>query len=339
MSTLDACPAADDRALERTAGPVGGATPSGAGADPAAARVAMVARLEEEGFLGPGPVRDALLALPREVLMPQAYVRRSGPGEEPPRWDLLDWSAPQDRPELLGLLYGGASARPARPGAPAGLVARDAVGGVDHVDGDGPDRRAAGRAGSAPGSAGPGRRDGRGGDRRGGLPGLRRPGGDDPRPGPAPRRRGRRPAGQPWLPAAGGVRFGRTGRAGPELRPDLRVVHGGARADGPGRATRSRGQTAGARDQRVPVVARPRCRRAHRRGADHGGAAGRGVRPSGGTRHGAKLAHGGVPTAYGHRAGHMDPAEHAGAARGQRPRFLARGRPSPRRWSGAGLRV
>ncbi|MEU3509315.1 methyltransferase domain-containing protein [Streptomyces longwoodensis] len=84
-------------------------TDAGAEPDPAAARAAMVARLEEEGFLRPGPVRDALLALPREVLMPQAYVRRSGPGGEPPRWDLLDWSSPQDRPELLGLLYGGGS--------------------------------------------------------------------------------------------------------------------------------------------------------------------------------------------------------------------------------------
>lgn len=78
----------------------------------------MVARLEEEGTLGPGPVRDALLALPREVLMPQAYVRRSGPGEEVPRWDLLDWSAPLDRPELLGLLYGGASVLVQHDGEP-----------------------------------------------------------------------------------------------------------------------------------------------------------------------------------------------------------------------------
>ncbi|MER5430276.1 protein-L-isoaspartate O-methyltransferase [Streptomyces sp. NPDC002588] len=100
MSTLDNCPAG---------GPVGGPAPTDAEADPAAARAAMVARLEKEGSLRPGPVRDALLALPREVLMPQAYVRRSGPGDEPPRWDLLDWAAPQDRPELLGLLYGGAS--------------------------------------------------------------------------------------------------------------------------------------------------------------------------------------------------------------------------------------
>lgn len=109
MSILDTCPAA---------GPAGGATPTDAEADPAAARAAMVARLEEEGSLRPGPVRDALLALSREVLMPQAYVRRSGPGEEPPRWDLLDWSAPKDRPELLGLLYGGASVLVQHDGEP-----------------------------------------------------------------------------------------------------------------------------------------------------------------------------------------------------------------------------
>ncbi|GAA3479602.1 ATP-grasp peptide maturase system methyltransferase [Streptomyces yanii] len=78
----------------------------------------MVAELEKKDGLRPGPVRDALLALPREVLMPQAYVRRSAPGEEPPRWDLLDWSAPQDRPELLGLLYGGISVLVQHDGEP-----------------------------------------------------------------------------------------------------------------------------------------------------------------------------------------------------------------------------
>lgn len=109
MSALDTHPAADDPAAGRSAVRVCGATPTGAEADPATVRAAMVVRLEEEGALRPGPVRDALLALPREVLMPQAYARRSAPGEEPPRWDLLDWSAPQDRPELLGLLYDGAS--------------------------------------------------------------------------------------------------------------------------------------------------------------------------------------------------------------------------------------
>ncbi|MFD7537507.1 protein-L-isoaspartate O-methyltransferase [Streptomyces sp. NPDC059819] len=83
-----------------------------------AARAAMVARLEEDGVLAPGLIRDALLALPREVLMPQAYVRRSDPGEEPPRWALLDWSAPQDRSELLGLLYGGGSVLVQHDGEP-----------------------------------------------------------------------------------------------------------------------------------------------------------------------------------------------------------------------------
>lgn len=86
--------------------------------DPAAARAAMVAQLEEQGVLGPGLVRDALMVLPREVLMPQAYVRRSAPGEKPPRWDLLDWAAPQDRPELLEVLYGGDSVLVQHDGEP-----------------------------------------------------------------------------------------------------------------------------------------------------------------------------------------------------------------------------
>ncbi|MET8028595.1 hypothetical protein [Streptomyces avermitilis] len=41
-------------------------------ADPATARAAMVARLHEAGDLSPGPVSEALLALPRQTLMPQA---------------------------------------------------------------------------------------------------------------------------------------------------------------------------------------------------------------------------------------------------------------------------
>ncbi|MFJ8752148.1 protein-L-isoaspartate O-methyltransferase [Streptomyces sp. NPDC102441] len=74
-----------------------------------AARAAMVARLLTAGDLRTGLVHDALAALPREVLMPQAYVRRSAPGETPPQWDLLDWAVPPDREELLALLYGGGS--------------------------------------------------------------------------------------------------------------------------------------------------------------------------------------------------------------------------------------
>ncbi|WP_427164847.1 NUDIX hydrolase [Streptomyces sp. C1-1] len=63
----------------------------------------MVARLEEAGVLRPGPVRNAFLAIPREVLIPQAYVRRSQPGEKPPRWELLDWAEPANRDELLAV--------------------------------------------------------------------------------------------------------------------------------------------------------------------------------------------------------------------------------------------
>lgn len=87
-------------------------------ADPVVAREAMVARLETAGRLGPGTVREALLAIRREVLIPQAYVRRSAPGEEPPRWDLLDWGALPDRVELLGLLYGGGSVLVQHDGEP-----------------------------------------------------------------------------------------------------------------------------------------------------------------------------------------------------------------------------
>ncbi|MGW9024872.1 protein-L-isoaspartate O-methyltransferase family protein [Streptomyces sp. NPDC055722] len=76
-------------------------------ADAAAARAAMVARLCEAGELSLGPVSDALLAVPRQMLMPQAYVRRSATDETPPRWELLDWSVPADRAELLRVLHSG----------------------------------------------------------------------------------------------------------------------------------------------------------------------------------------------------------------------------------------
>lgn len=75
----------------------------------AAARAAMVAKFEATGEIRPGPVREALLALRREVLMPQAYVRRTKPDEEPRRWDQLDWHTPADRDELLSVLYSGNS--------------------------------------------------------------------------------------------------------------------------------------------------------------------------------------------------------------------------------------
>jgi hypothetical protein len=87
-------------------------------ADAATARAAMVARLLEAGHLWPGPVSEALLALPRQALMPQAYVRRCAPDETPPRWDLLDWSVPEDRDELLRLLYSGDSVAVQHDGEP-----------------------------------------------------------------------------------------------------------------------------------------------------------------------------------------------------------------------------
>ncbi|MEU2601106.1 hypothetical protein [Streptomyces hirsutus] len=115
MSAWDAYLATSGRTPAQSAADV---APPGAAADPAAARAVMVAQLEEERALGPGPVRDALLVLPREVLMPQAHVRRSASGETPPRWDLLDWAAAQERPEPLGLLYGGASVLVQHDGEP-----------------------------------------------------------------------------------------------------------------------------------------------------------------------------------------------------------------------------
>ncbi|AYV32238.1 hypothetical protein EES41_36385 [Streptomyces sp. ADI95-16] len=81
----------------------------GPGPGPAAARAAMVARLEQEGALHRGPVREALLAIPREVLMPQGYVRRTELYEAPVQWQLLDWAVPADRAEFLDVLHCGES--------------------------------------------------------------------------------------------------------------------------------------------------------------------------------------------------------------------------------------
>lgn len=125
MTTLDTSPETSDM-FGRSPGPTGPAAgthlPSAPAVDPPAARTAMVTELEQKHGLRPGPVRDALLTLPREVLMPQAYARRNAPGEEPPHWDLLDWSTPQDRPELLRLLHDGGSVLVQHDGEP--LVGR-----------------------------------------------------------------------------------------------------------------------------------------------------------------------------------------------------------------------
>lgn len=109
MTSLDTGPAQAAGTPTRTDPPTTSASDSATVVDPAAARTAMVSQLEADGALNLGPVRDALLGLPLEALMPQAYVRRSAAGETPPRWDLLDWTAPQDQPALLALLYSGGS--------------------------------------------------------------------------------------------------------------------------------------------------------------------------------------------------------------------------------------
>ncbi|MFE4263727.1 protein-L-isoaspartate O-methyltransferase [Streptomyces sp. NPDC056883] len=88
------------------------------GPEPQAARAAMIARLEEEDVLHPGRVRDALLAIPREVLMPQAYVRRTEDDVTPPEWKLLDWAQSADRAELLDVLHCGESVLTQHDGEP-----------------------------------------------------------------------------------------------------------------------------------------------------------------------------------------------------------------------------
>ncbi|MEU9416019.1 methyltransferase domain-containing protein [Streptomyces sp. NPDC048272] len=79
------------------------------GPDPTAARAEMVARLEDEGALHPGPVRDALLRIPREILMPQGYARRTELDELPVQWQLLDWTVAAARAEYLEVLHCGES--------------------------------------------------------------------------------------------------------------------------------------------------------------------------------------------------------------------------------------
>lgn len=104
--------------------------PPQSAADPSetvAARAAMVARLEESGELGPGPVREALLALPREILLPHAYVRVSGPGADPIDWRLLDGSHPDDRQEWLELVHSDESILLQRDGEPLDALPRGPV--------------------------------------------------------------------------------------------------------------------------------------------------------------------------------------------------------------------
>ncbi|MEU2157604.1 methyltransferase [Streptomyces sp. NPDC019396] len=116
-------PTTDSKGVCRAAPPARGAPY----AQTTAARAAMVARLEEAGHLHPGPVREALLALPREVLLPHAYVRVSGPGVDPIEWRLLDGSHPDDRKEWLDLIHSDDSVLLQRDGEPLDCLTRGPV--------------------------------------------------------------------------------------------------------------------------------------------------------------------------------------------------------------------
>ncbi|MFC9590075.1 protein-L-isoaspartate O-methyltransferase [Streptomyces sp. NPDC056944] len=90
-------------------------------------RAAMVDRLMSSGALTDPLLRDALLRVPREVLLPHAYVRVSGPGADPIDWRLLDGSHPDDREEWLDLIHSDDSILLQRDGEPLGSLPRGPV--------------------------------------------------------------------------------------------------------------------------------------------------------------------------------------------------------------------
>ncbi|MFC9397484.1 methyltransferase [Streptomyces sp. NPDC057027] len=90
-------------------------------------RAAMVDRLTSAGTLTDPLLRDALLRVPREVLLPHAYLRLSGPGADPIDWRLLDGSHPDDREEWLDLIHDDASVLFQRDGEPLDALARGPV--------------------------------------------------------------------------------------------------------------------------------------------------------------------------------------------------------------------
>ncbi|MEU9924950.1 methyltransferase [Streptomyces griseoluteus] len=92
-----------------------------------ARRVAMVERLEAEGVLTDVRLREALLSVPREVLLPHAYVRVSDPGVEPIEWRLLDGAHPDDRAEWLDLIHSGESVLLQRDGEQLDALLRGPV--------------------------------------------------------------------------------------------------------------------------------------------------------------------------------------------------------------------
>ncbi|MFE5628583.1 methyltransferase [Streptomyces sp. NPDC056543] len=90
-------------------------------------RADMVDRLTADGVLTDALLRDALLRLPREILLPHAYVRVSGPGADPIDWRLLDGSHPDDRQEWLELIHSDESILLQRDGEPLDALPRGPV--------------------------------------------------------------------------------------------------------------------------------------------------------------------------------------------------------------------
>ncbi|WP_257584922.1 MULTISPECIES: methyltransferase domain-containing protein [unclassified Streptomyces] len=102
-------------------------SPAGLLAAATAARASMVERLVADGVLTDPRLREALLRVRREVLLPHAYVRVSGPGADPIDWRLLDGSHPDDRAEWLDLVHSGESVLLQRDGEPLTGLGRGPV--------------------------------------------------------------------------------------------------------------------------------------------------------------------------------------------------------------------
>lgn len=90
-------------------------------------RAGMVDRLTADSVLTDALLRDAMLRLPREVLLPHAYVRVSGPGADPIDWRLLDGSHPDDQEEWLELIHSDESILLQRDGEPLDALPRGPV--------------------------------------------------------------------------------------------------------------------------------------------------------------------------------------------------------------------